>query len=79
MVMQRKNILSHETSLGKNSKRCQLFVCYFFLLFTIFIYLKPVLTLIDVFYFINAPQILSGSLLSPRNDQYQFSPNNIST
>ena len=51
----------------------------FFLLFTIFIYLKPVLTLIDVFYFINAPQILSGSLLSPKNDQYQFSPNNIST
>ena len=51
----------------------------FFLLFTIFIYLKPVLTLIDVFYFINTPQILSGSLLSPKNDQYQFSPNNIST
>ena len=78
MVMQRKNILSHETSQGKNSKRCQLFV-FFFLLFTIFIYLKPVLTLIDVFYFINSPQILSGSLLSPKNDQYQFSPNNIGT
>ena len=55
------------------------FSAIFFLLFTIFIYLKPVLTLIDVFYFINTPQILSGSLLSPKNDQYQFSPNNIST